>query len=166
MTLRPTRGASQATPATSESTPGPLSVSFHGPAMTSSGSKSTPPQPAPQPPGTIAPNGITTGIGQQGSGTAIGQQGTPAIGQQGTTAIGQQGVGTAIIPETNAVVIGQPEPTTPAPTNPSPTGFTTNLPNRFGQGFMPTPGVTNAPRAMPAQPAPTAPINRAPGVRR
>ena len=52
--------------------------------------------------GTAPQQGL--GIGQQGT-TAIGQQGTTAIGQQGTTALGQQGTGTAITPQTNAVVV-------------------------------------------------------------
>jgi hypothetical protein len=80
---------------------------------------------------------FTTAIGQQGSGTAI--------GQQGMTAIGQQGVGTAIFPETNAVVIGQPQPfTPPAPPVTSPAIGT--ITNALGQTLpMPSAAFTNAP---------------------
>ena len=120
----------------------------------------TPAQPPPGTPGIqpgLGTRGFTTGIGRQGFGGAIGQQGSgTAIGQQGSgTAIGQQGVGTAIIPGTNGVVIGQPEPFTPAPpTVLTPTGR--NNPGQTGaiQRTFPlaNPGVTSTPPAMARPP--------------
>jgi len=132
----------------------------------------TPVMPTPQTPVLGQPNstrinppqGFTTGIGQQGSGTAIGQQGTTAIGQQGNTAIGQQGFGTAINPPANGVVIGQPEPFTPAtsasvppptPVRPSPI-----LPSQAAPPMVATP-VPQSPASpvaplRPMPPAPTA----------
>jgi hypothetical protein len=117
------------------------------------------------------PRGFNPGIGQPGFGGAIGQQGTTAIGQQGSgTAIGQQGVGTAIIPQTNAIVIGQPAPLSPPPVStPSPaTGFSPNLPTPTGRG----PGTltNNAAGAVGTTPRPAvppiAPANGAPPARR
>jgi hypothetical protein len=128
----------------------------------------TPAMPNPGIPAIIQTQGFTTGIGQQGS-TAIGQQGSgTAIGQQGSTAIGQQGVGTAIqpstaaiSPSTNAIVIGQPEPFTPAPAiAPPPTGFTSNLLNRSGRFTNSlNPRLTNAPMT-PVLPSPVMPSTR------
>lgn len=137
-----------------------LGAASASPAMNPSGiqpAMPSPPRPAviPQSPGAaIALTPPSTAIGQQGSGTAIGQQGGTAIGQQGTTAIGQQGTtapgqqgfGASIIPNGNAIVIGQPEPFTPAvPAQVPPTGFGGT--NHFGQSTMTTPSgaLTNAP---------------------
>ena len=115
------------------------------------------PQIIPQSPGAAIGTGtqsFTTAIGQQGSGTAI--------GQQGMTAIGQQGVGTAIFPETNAVVIGQPEPSNGAvPPVTSSFGVTTNSLGQILQ--VPQAAFTNAP-AINTVPAVRSPSTAVPVV--
>ena len=95
----------------------------------------------------VAP-ALTPGTPAQGLGAGIGQQGTTAIGQPGTTAIGQQGVGMAITPQTNGIVIGEPEPITPGPAQAPPIGLGTNMQNRAPAG------VPVAPQSKPGLPAP------------
>jgi hypothetical protein len=81
-------------------------------------------------PAITAPATPTTGAGvngtRQGTGVAIGQQGTTAIGQQGTTGIGQQGTTALIpqIPQTNGFVVS-PDGTTTGIVSPNAQGSST-----------------------------------------
>jgi len=124
---------------------------------------------------------VPTAIGQQGFGGAIGQQGSgTAIGQQGSgTALGQQGSGTAIIPPTsvtpnsgpivilptsipptsgtavvpqnNAIVIGQPETAVPAPVSPPVVGVGNSPQPALAPGTTPQQRtIVPAPAARPA----------------
>lgn len=147
--IAPSLGISNSSPA--------IGTSSIAPAMPSPGA----PAIIPQSPGSrIATQPFTTGIGRQGSGTAI--------GQQGNTAIGQQGVGTAIVPETNGIIIGQPEPFNPPKPNQVPmvrgnsqNGFTQNMTTPFGGVASNSPAIGVTPRMTPMRPAPVpAPTGR------
>jgi hypothetical protein len=179
--IQPALGNSTATPTVTPQGVAPALA----PSTPALGAQSvTPVVPIPQTPVLAQPNsttinppkGFTTGIGQQGFGTAIGQQGTTAIGQQGATAIGQQGAtaigqqgfGTAITPPANGVVIGQPEPFTPAapaslpastPVRPSPILPSQATPPMVATPVPQSPAVTPTAPAAPMRPMPSAPTS-------
>jgi hypothetical protein len=141
-TLTPNLATSNATPAIGQQSVTPTATSPNVPAI-------------PKGPGSAsATQPFTTGIGQQGSGTTI--------GQQGSTAIGQQGVGTAIMPQTNGIVIGQPEPFNPPAQAKVPAqGAGTNVQNRLGQTVpLPGGGFTNVPASTPTPNAPATTQNQ------